>query len=530
MPFDAAHQTRNPLDLLIACRPLPNVACRILAKADDDRPMDRAGFDSAKHEHGGSAHELEEDDTQDEFSKKMIRETQAAKWRADNSRPQAFRKARPRPRADLTLENIERVPAAVKQPAYFEAHHGPSSSNSSSSNSEPPLNVPRNWGRKARRNTDWLRRITSNTEFQEQTPKVSHAGELDWSDAADIPLPSGEDSPSSRPASRRGTPASVAAQRITSLVDAGQTNIDYETFADSILTSTPAMPRQTDSTRKRDYEETTTSATAKIYPTPPPEDYVSQTENAERPVAKREDSHDLLRRLARSASQTPSPVRTATGSRHLVKGPGQNQTRPDKEAATSRTQRISDVSRAAEPLETETPRPSGTSNVSRPLQALRSGKAATIANGADSRLTSRDSGSDTAEQEPKTPVVTGAWIQTPAPTRQTAPPEVSKEPSTQLTKATETQLKSKDSAASSLKRKSAQLPKPYLPASALSAIVSEARQRRRCTRCDRKRTGRLDHPELGRLDRAGYPTLFSRPGQRYDRPCHRERPAQRAAD
>src|SRR6266480_6601768 len=48
---------------------------------------------------------LEENDTEDSFGKHMIREMRESR----QDRPRAFRKARPKARLGLTLENLERI-------------------------------------------------------------------------------------------------------------------------------------------------------------------------------------------------------------------------------------------------------------------------------------------------------------------------------------------------------------------------------------------------------------------------------------
>jgi hypothetical protein len=513
-----------------------------------------------------SPYELDEEDTQDSFSKKMIREMheQAAKWRAEHGRPQAFRKARPQQRAHLTIENLERVTVTVKEqepvgPAYGRQRAG--SSYSGSSNSDPPLNVPRHWGRKARRNADWLKRITMPPEAVEETPKVASSGDPDWSAAAeDVPFPSVEDSPSSRRGSRRGTPHVVRENASIEEIQETERELSDEPFGGSFITSTPAvMTRNTrlDEIRQQELEDQIKEAEdTRLYPTPPPDrrqsklraratksrrqeedpfegsfqhpaeqvidipkrtastrsttTAVSQptleppkspiavTKSAhtvgnvdrqvlpdiqkspERPLQKREDSRDLLRRLSRATSQTPSPQTRNPISKLSPKK--LKTTRVQSELKSHEAEKSSNLAGPSTavisqkenlpPGKQNTSRSNASLFIERPGPQLPELVRAEKASGSGER-------EDVVETqpEPKTPLVTGAYINTPgqsskAPSQASDDTAKAKDPVVEHPKQPSTALTST--------KPSNILPDPrnlLLPQSALSAVLDSAHAR-----------------------------------------------------
>ncbi|KAL8756308.1 MAG: hypothetical protein Q9184_004545, partial [Pyrenodesmia sp. 2 TL-2023] len=137
---------------------------------------------------------------------------------AVKSEPQIFRKALVGHRAGLTVENLRRN------------NDGSDSLSSSlggsisSRTSDPSINVPRQWGRKARPGKDWLSRINSKSgKLTGDVPKrrilddvalapaeQRDAGNEMAAAAAKVPLPSGDDVSSQAPSSRSSTPTTAA--------------------------------------------------------------------------------------------------------------------------------------------------------------------------------------------------------------------------------------------------------------------------------------------------------------------------------
>ncbi|KAF2204985.1 hypothetical protein GQ43DRAFT_386723 [Delitschia confertaspora ATCC 74209] len=359
-----------------------------------------------------------ESDT-DEFGKLMIQSQRDQRRVNDALRGnvQAFRKARMHPRVGLTLENLERNNGVNNAALGSSGRRQFESPPSEGSNiSDPVMRPPVQWGRKARSNTDWLKRnfaaedqaghqdqADNRTDAispyaEEHTPRQTGAHRV--SDA-DIPIPSVEDSPLSHKhsASNYGTPSSARRQNAT-LDSIHDWDMSFDLNEASIIASTPYVPRNRmlDDIREREIEslkeqEAATRRKAKARETPPVEErwpkpasqpslltsanrpsiseqttrdmgsmgnkprrrtnssisslhslpvsgegeripnspvvvykssesvgsvdrsiLANAQSHSSRPDPRREDSHELLRRLARASSMsgTPSPGRTST--------------------------------------------------------------------------------------------------------------------------------------------------------------------------------------------------------------------------
>jgi hypothetical protein len=522
---------------------------------------------------------LEEEDTDDSFGRRMIREmrerNQEAVENARSARPQAFRKARPRARGRLTLENLERIPPnpekqnlqGLPDPQDLQSSQGSTRSASSggASASDPPLNVPREWGRKGKRSSDWLRRITMDPAGQ--TSGTGTAGEVDWLQAAsDVPIPSVEDSPLSHRGSMRGTPASSLRRQNNSLerIQASELVEDLELTNDSFITSTPALYSKNNALaeiRRREVEiGLDESETA--YATPPAEaphrETSSQTrlsitrakhkekssldgwshpaeqeiqitkharreqvpnaiatsssaggppspislhksshtvgtvnravtpsiqQSPRRPGHRREDSQDILRRLARATSGTPSqgsflanppeplkefPESFSTKGKQIPSLPtlGDDSQKPTKEQTAGETVTSHVQSQSSS---WETTRAKATTK----LAAQSASQAAQSLNIDETII------SATTHLEAKTPVVTGAWIDTPKPAlRQQPAPQLS--PAKRAAAAASGRPMVPDGATQSTQSTKSTQPaepaEPALPSSALAAVVDEARR------------------------------------------------------
>ncbi|KAL8938271.1 MAG: hypothetical protein Q9216_003988 [Gyalolechia sp. 2 TL-2023] len=137
---------------------------------------------------------------------------------AVKSDPQIFRKALAGHRGGLTVENLRRNNEGSDS-------LGSSLGGSISSRaSDPSFNVPKQWGRKARPGKDWLSRINSKSGkltgdvpkrrvFDDTVPSTSvdpTAGNKLAVAAAEVPLPSGDDASSQAASSRSSTPTTAA--------------------------------------------------------------------------------------------------------------------------------------------------------------------------------------------------------------------------------------------------------------------------------------------------------------------------------
>ncbi|CAD0082461.1 unnamed protein product [Aureobasidium vineae] len=444
-------------------------------------------------------------DGSDEFGRKLLQHTKDARRISALTSSHAFRKAKPLPRAALNLDNLEHN-NQYNPPSYQPEHHPASLSGSTAS--DPPLNPPRAWGRKGRPNHTWMRSIHD----QPQT-NIQSSPNIDWADAANDSLYSSANvSPPTRRAHTIERQAIVEEQ--DSYID--QWNPDQDFSAASLLVSTPAVPslsrltidqirerevqsyeaRASSSTRRQVRQQTVNETLSPSYrdnyarPSsaqgPKPTSFnkeniplaprqsarslyktVETTESmpaiTPRPAQRKADSLALLKRLSRTPSASPSPT-SAKDTMQATNPPRQDTAWSDKYPKQSTRSLFrgdspqapevvkgpeliyveqGDSSQAPEIVEIPEPAPSEPMvTPSRPLE----------------------------QQLPaKTPVVMGAWIDTPQTARQ-----------------------SNNSATSQADRRTFEHPKsvaedshhrsisePNLPSSALDAVLKDLRNGKR---------------------------------------------------
>ena len=119
-------------------------------------------------------------------------------------KPKAFSKARMGENGSLTLENLRR-----RNGSNESLRSSRSGGSFSINGSEPAINLPKAWGRKARPGSEWMSRITERKARSEADGSQEHdvsqpkprqrsaQNEIDqWMAAAEVPLPGSEPSPS----------------------------------------------------------------------------------------------------------------------------------------------------------------------------------------------------------------------------------------------------------------------------------------------------------------------------------------------
>ena len=478
------HETTSPPPLRASRRSSPQANLNRMQEDDienkENVPDERSLEGKETHEEDATLSSL------DSGSSQYARDLQRLNG-ALRSGPKAFSKARLGERVGLTVQNLRR------QNGSNESLQSTQSAGSfSQRGSDPSINVPKAWGRKARPEKDWLSRINSRSgRLTGDTPKRHLSGEDifahgqsrnegredidEWIAAAsEVPLPNSEHGSSMVTSSSKSTP--VAATRSPSSLDRRrkeeigdelntrslQKSESPPTSRKSILNSihgreieklekqavtthrlgalrerssdgylqksSPhrssreslhsnsadsqgSLHRRPKSDRldrisrisEPDLEPDTETAgvdaddTGEIIPDTPVVIYKTKSKNligfdessvrniqdsrraARRPVHERKDSQDILKRLARASSESPSP---------------------DKESSFTRENAQ------------ETPQvPKSTKDLKTP-----------VVTGAWVDLTTSEtpqaSGSDTGltSANLKTPFVTGAWIDTPLPT------------------------------------------------------------------------------------------------------------------
>ncbi|PVH99099.1 hypothetical protein DM02DRAFT_529746 [Periconia macrospinosa] len=478
---------------------------------------------------------------------------------------QAFRKARTHPRVGVTLENLERHNVRNGTTAGANAQlkqESPPSSNGSA-RSDPAIRPPSGWGRKGRTRRDWMRTITADEPENPGTPQQTespeaHASDLPRPSIEDSPL-----SHKSTPATLRQNRfdddwsfdlnnASVIAStpyipRSTALDDIRQREIESEedlaatTKPLEEIQESPYGKRQrspsmferskanqsngtkaveqtrelglTERSRKQPNSWQTIGksqpVTSEGTENSPIVVYKKSSESISaysrtgliRPPPRREDSHDLLRRLSRLSS-TPSPGRV-TGRPHTS-----HTEKPDNSSGTMKaesTEQLGDqkattkveattvTSRTEEnPRDSyTTQREAGSSRIPRSRLTPREqtkGESSTKTR-SDPAPPQDPSTKDVAATpvpaersllNPKTPVVTGAWIDTPRTATVLKPPREAAADSTNPPENSNSSKESpqKQTAVPTENEPPAPLPeaiKPNLPRSALQAVVEQGR-------------------------------------------------------
>lgn len=539
----------------------------------DIRVQDEYTADSAATASLASGLTSLEDETTDEFGKLLLQNAREQQIIHDArlGKVQPFRRARPRQRGRLTLENLERNHSDKENAGVGEVLSSPPASISSGERSDPPLNIPRDWGRKARKNHDWLRRVKLGDDRQEVRSddevvlqrKTSYTGDgtphtIDWTKAAaNIPIPTTDGSPSPFRYAR-GTPPSIQKQNDSSS-RLQEWNVDDDFTTNSLIASTPApksrntaldeirireletveemsvieemspahrspslsaqrrrlssseaaisssTPRQsqeiqspkrgtaehllsnTPASAKAQKADLSSSSPVVVYTS---EDYAKSSTPQRPQPHRRSDSRDLLRQLARAASGTPSPGRASQEP--------QKELKPEPVEAKKDLPIESSPDRPLPHRKSRSPQRANDEISNGRSPARRAGSAASMAledfippieDPVDPHtpLPGELEADRAKESTPaaKTPIVTGAWIDTPAPAtakRTSISPRKSQRASSASDPSSKSPSKPQsniqpppipDLSASPPKRHSPR--KPSLPTSALAAIVEGAR-------------------------------------------------------
>ncbi|KAF2687185.1 hypothetical protein K458DRAFT_415455, partial [Lentithecium fluviatile CBS 122367] len=489
-------------------------------------------------------------DADDDFDRVMLQARDERRLNdARHGRVQAFRNARTHPRVGVTLENLERHNASTDAPAKFESPSSSSGSALSDPAIQPPTGwgrkgrVKRNWMRTItsdeERTPEAHEHTVDRLDHREQTTPRADA------DDADAPRASVEDSPLSHKSSLHGTPvvsrprsddwdfdlneASLIAStpylpRNTALDDIRQREIESlleqgvtKNRLDRIRETSPEELRRPPSSRSSPSPEkrvrTRTNSWQKISRSPaiagegfehsPITVYKKSTETvgvinrqllanaqggSKRPSHRREDSQDLLRRLARVSSNTPSPGRNTTSRPQIA--PARQPNSSSQTMVTERTPTPPSAEHSAPAVEPAT----GSHNKEVSAAAAethseraRKGEEPSNSHAAPASLQEPqaedvDATPMPAERSmlnPKTPVVTGAWIDTPRPATAARPKERVRSRSRSPKKGSPVKKIAENQPPAPIddepQPSSPNFVRPTLPGSVLEAVVEDAR-------------------------------------------------------
>ncbi|KAI4633120.1 hypothetical protein J4E80_000483 [Alternaria sp. BMP 0032] len=491
----------------------------------------------------GSALSDLENDAEDEFEKRMIQNARDERRlnQALGSRPQAFRKARTHPRVGLTLDNLERNNAVAGADGHVKFESPPSSTGSA--RSDPAIHAPATWGRKSRSNRNWMRTITYEEEQQQTPAPADDTIHDHYDEAhANVPRRSVEDSPLSHKGTPRNdqsqewdltfelNEASMIAStpyipRNTALDDIRQR--EMESVKEQAATARLERMRQgspeqsrprTSSIRTVDTVDSSARITEQVtQPAPSPkrrlrtrthswqsigkaqpvtgigmeDPPVAMYKSAENIAAvdreavataqpvpprripnRREDSQDLLRRLAR-VSNTPSP-RQAAPSRPESAPPAPLDSAPQT-VLTETTQSESKPASVEEtPISAEVPDAvAATSTVRQEHNESKEAAAST------EQVEATPMPKERPALNSKTPVVTGAWVDTPGPRTVQRPAVASRSRSLSPKKGSPRKQRPSEKAEEPSEAMPVEPVRPQLPKSALQALVDEAKSQDR---------------------------------------------------
>jgi hypothetical protein len=488
----------------------------------------------------GDDFSLTSKDAEDDFERQMLQNARDERGRQDSrqGKVQPFRKARTHPRVGVTLENLERHNVASNVHIKSESPQ----SSSGSTRSDPAVQPPTTWGRKGRTKRNWMRTITADEEQtpgapQEATPRaddpeaprasvedspLSHknsrqstpVSSLPWKDDWDFDLNDASLIASTPYLPRNMTLDDIRQREIESLREQGVTKNRLDRIRENspeerrrpssvsarsvpsqqngnIDSAAPGTgtgsPEQRIRIRTNSWQKMGKAAAVagEVFDHSPITVYKKSTETVglidhsslantqtgpKRPAHRREDSHDLLRRLARVSSTTPSPGRNATARPRTAPA-----SHPDSSLPTS----VLDRTLAPPPI-VELPPTRELSKEAHDGREINFHAAPVPVQ--DTLAEDVDATPLPVERSilnPKTPVVTGAWIDTPRPATSVRPIEHLRSPSKSPQKDTQTTKTSENKAATPAEQEpqssSANVTRPTLPGSVLEAVVEGAR-------------------------------------------------------
>lgn len=327
---------------------------------------------------------LEHDADADDFDLRMLQTARDERRlkAALHSRVHVFGKARTHPRVGLTMANLER------SNAHAHALHRPSppssiSSNGGSTSGDPAMHAPLSWGSKSRAKRHWMRSIACEPE----TASVVNSKPEPATKIKPMNSTKSESEMNAQKPEITNHIQQAPAIHIKSKPEhdvSAEWDLTFELNEASMIASTPYIPRSTtlDDIRQRET-----------------------------------DSQHLLRRLARVSHTPPTTRTTQPLQRHTKPVPPESNPEPDLKSELEAEPEPEQASPLPMPtLHRDTTPPRDTT----PLQDDTQSRGTLL-----HRIPPHDTPPrDTPPQKtqppdtplaPKTPVVTGAWLDTPAP-------------------------------------------------------------------------------------------------------------------
>lgn len=200
------------------------------------------------------------DDDTDDFGRMILQQARDQR-RLDavmNRNTQAFSKARRNPRITAALDQFN---GGLEAGSNSSGASDPGIAYNDASITHPPLNIPREWGRKARHNSQWLRKLGTEEYRHIGPPITEHINPehgkmqrrtdyVDWAAIADRPLQSIEADPPVT-ARKRYVIGQTEAPPISnnSIERIGRLEAEHELTAGSVMESTPVFRQRSEYVR-----------------------------------------------------------------------------------------------------------------------------------------------------------------------------------------------------------------------------------------------------------------------------------------
>jgi len=250
----------SPIILRSSRRGLPRASGRLEEIAVAEREAIET-MHSMEGSEGDTSTNFLEDATDDSFGRRLMKhaDDQRRVNSALKSEGQIFRKARVGERVGLTVENLRRSNGSHE--ALDMALNSGEKRSVNSDRSEPPVNIPRGWGRKGTGGKNWLSRIHPSSGRSRLTgdlpivdkdndPIITKAKDveameedIDWTTAAaEVPLPSLEDGSSPHVSVSRSSTPTSSTRRNTSLDKIRQWEMTEDDFTGRSLQISNSPP------------------------------------------------------------------------------------------------------------------------------------------------------------------------------------------------------------------------------------------------------------------------------------------------
>ena len=252
MRLKTIQHSTSPISLKASRRASPRGAAEDSISANDDADDKENMVRDSDSESGTDYNAMVTDTSIGSGSSQYAKDLQRLGAIKDGAK--IFSKARVGEKVGLSVENLQRRNGSSESlGSAFSA------GSLSQRGSDPSVNIPKAWGRKAKPGKDWLNRINSKSgRFTGDVPKRRSSGEpiitdnqeREWAEpidswiaaASEVPLPSGEDGSSQKAPSSQSSTPTAALQRSSSMDRRRQWETNEDEFTGRSLQVSDSPP------------------------------------------------------------------------------------------------------------------------------------------------------------------------------------------------------------------------------------------------------------------------------------------------